>query len=625
MKKLIALCIPLLSCGMLLSGCESGTNPNGNSGQGHAHNWGEVTYVWSNDNANCTATRVCLLDETHVETETATAEIYIRSYPGCMTDGEATATVIFENSAFLKQSKTYTIAATDHNWSVTTYDWSNDYSECTATRICLNDESHVETETVSSVYEIAEEATDEKDGRATYTATFTEHTDFRTQVHTEYFKYNGQYPLFDDYHGTVKYGLYPQRNVNDTDLLDQLNALAEDDALENGWYLLNGKYYVKVVATPFDTLHPDNNKFDNGDIFTNGNTYWFACEPINWHVVDENYGELTLVSSVLLDKHVFCENPSSLYQYSYSDIRTWLNGDFYNNAFLLDNSRIITTEVDNSAASTYSTSNPYASNNTRDKVFMLSYQDTMKEIYGFRKSTSDAARRCLTTDYLRAIGASFYTGSSYLYTGAYWTRSPSANKASLGYQALTCDSSGANTNQTIYNNLGTSVRPCITISIKNEWNTTWSGGFKELFNAREEKEFNYVEAHVKDDDFMISFDYTSSKKLENGEWILDEGDDFTLMEGAILTGEDLINNWANGELAENTFFYYNKTSKTYRVFYRNVIDGENYTILIVTYNEYFYATHLTYRKMQTNLSNSLKYLYNHIDNISEYTFNWEIR
>ena len=57
-----------------------------------------------------------------------------------------------------------------HDWPTPTYVWSSDYSECTATRVCKSDSSHVETETVSTVYD---EIVDGNDYVYRYTATFT--------------------------------------------------------------------------------------------------------------------------------------------------------------------------------------------------------------------------------------------------------------------------------------------------------------------------------------------------------------------------------------------------------------------------------------------------------------------
>lgn len=60
-----------------------------------------------------------------------------------------------------------------HQWSDTTYVWSDDMKTCTATRVCALDQSHVETETVKAVSQVTTPATESSMGKTTYTATFT--------------------------------------------------------------------------------------------------------------------------------------------------------------------------------------------------------------------------------------------------------------------------------------------------------------------------------------------------------------------------------------------------------------------------------------------------------------------
>ena len=70
-----------------------------------------------------------------------------------------------------------------HDWDAPTYEWAEDYSSVTATRVCKNDPSHTETETAATVPEVTKAATCEENGETTYTATF-ENTAFETQIHT---------------------------------------------------------------------------------------------------------------------------------------------------------------------------------------------------------------------------------------------------------------------------------------------------------------------------------------------------------------------------------------------------------------------------------------------------------
>ena len=240
-------------------------------------------------------------------------------------------------------------------------------------------------------------------------------------------------PMFSAKNKTVTYGLYPQTVVDDSSLVDALNALTTPES--NGWYLYNDEYYAKVAAKPYDSSY----KFDNGTTIVKKTTYWFKCEPIVWNVLSNSNGKRYILSSVLLDAHCYHNSQSSrtidgktVYanNYKYSDIRTWLNNDFYNSAFALGNSHIQTTTVSNSASTTNSTENPYACDSTQDNVFLPSYKNYIKSSYGFSESTSPTnTRYCRTTDWARARGAWYETSSSYLYNGHYWTRSPRSDHA----------------------------------------------------------------------------------------------------------------------------------------------------------------------------------------------------
>ena len=136
------------------------------------HSWDEPTYEWNDDNSACTATHVCKNDASHVETETVkTEETHVDS--GCEVDGKNTYTATFTNKAFEKQEREYIIEHYGHSWGYATYTWSDDHSTCTATRVCNNDESHVETETVNSKSTVLSDATEEHEGFILYEATFT--------------------------------------------------------------------------------------------------------------------------------------------------------------------------------------------------------------------------------------------------------------------------------------------------------------------------------------------------------------------------------------------------------------------------------------------------------------------
>lgn len=355
----------------------------------------------------------------------------------------------------------------EHTWADPTYIWSDDYSSCTAERVCLEDSSHKETENKESVYEIITPETMDTDGSATYTVSFT-NSAFENQIHNEVLPKdpNAKKPHLSDDGKTLAYGLYPQTNVNDSELVSTLNGLTTPES--NGWYLYEDDYYAKVSATPYNSTYV----FDNGTTIVSGTTYWFKCEPIVWNVLNNNNGEYYIVSSVLLDAHCYYNStyPRTIdgqyvyaNNYKYSGIRAWLNADFYNSAFALGNEHIQTTTVNNFASTTNNSSNSYTCANTEDKVFLPSYQDYINSSYGFSTSTSSTdTRYCRTTDWARARGAYYHTSSgSYQYNGYYWTRSPLSDS----YGAWGVNYDGYLNRCNYVNDTDGSVRPGLSIKI----------------------------------------------------------------------------------------------------------------------------------------------------------------
>ena len=391
------------------------------------YTYGNPTYTWATDYLTCTAERLCNEDSSRNETETVNSTYQVVDPAKCEENGTGRYIATFTNEAFETQTNDITILATGHEWGTPTYEWSSDYSTCTATAVCTHDVSHTVTETVNSSYVETTPASYDADGERTYTATFTNSL-FTTQIKKvtiDKLIYYGEFPILSDDEKTLTYGLYPQTNVNDSDLVASLNELTTTES--NGYYFYNKVYYAKVSAAPNSSGY----KFDNGTTIVEGTTYWFKCEPITWNVLSNNSGEYYILSSVLLDSQRYNEDYSGTKDghyannYEYSEIRSWLNNDFYNSAFALGNSHIQTTTVDNSAATTGSTDNPYACSNTQDKVFLPSYKDYINSSYGFSTSTDLTATRCCkTTDWARARGAYYNNSSSYLYNGCYWTRSP---------------------------------------------------------------------------------------------------------------------------------------------------------------------------------------------------------
>ena len=146
------------------------------------HVWGEPAYTWSEALDSVTATRVCGNDPAHIETETVNTISAVTKEPTVYEKGETTYTAVFENEAFATQTKTVAnIDSLDPDWNSAVFDWSEDLSTVTATRISRVDETLVETETAETTSEQTKAPTCEEAGEIVYTAVF-ENEAFGTQT-----------------------------------------------------------------------------------------------------------------------------------------------------------------------------------------------------------------------------------------------------------------------------------------------------------------------------------------------------------------------------------------------------------------------------------------------------------
>lgn len=329
-----------------------------------------------------------------------------------------------------------------HTWGEATYSWAEDYSTCTAQRVCAIDEAHVESETAVSTYMVITYPTEAAEGIGLYTATF-ENSAFETQTQLVLLdKLEDRFatsPKLSDDGKTVTYGIYPQTNVDDSSIVSALDALTTTET--NGWYLYNNNYYAKLDATPRGEC-----TFGNGKAITSGETYWFKCEPIVWKVLSNNDGNYYVLSNVLLDVHDYYGSNSSrnidgqtVYanNYKHSAIRSWLNNEFYNTAFALGHSNIQETTVDNSLSTIDGTVSAYTCESTQDKVFMPSYRDYQNDSYGFPTTTdSSTSRRCFVTDWTKARGASYLKTEGFENLGSYWTRSPASDVSNNAWRVF---------------------------------------------------------------------------------------------------------------------------------------------------------------------------------------------
>ncbi len=268
----------------------------------------------------------------------------------------------------------------------------------------------------------------------------------------------------------IYFGTYPQSEVTDESLITALSAqagssptasnsanwtsykyLISSTAKDYMWYIdisYNGNRYRSVYFTSYRPCWTDgassidnSNQDDNG--YSISTVYWFSYDPIKWRILTENEGEALILCEMIIDSSEYYNSyanrnveGNTVYanNYAYSNIRTFLNDNFYNTAFAsLQKELILLTEVDNSERSTNldnnSTyynggTNDYACANTNDYVFLLSIQEVTRASYGFNTSTSSGGsiRVKQMTAYARSLGG-YVSGDN----GWLWLRSADSN------------------------------------------------------------------------------------------------------------------------------------------------------------------------------------------------------
>lgn len=265
----------------------------------------------------------------------------------------------------------------------------------------------------------------------------------------------------------IWYGTYPQSEVKDETLIAALDSV-ESNWISYRYFSGSGKtsdgqmkpsdymYYKDVVydgnkyrAVTFDKYRPCSTAYNNSSEYTyqinNGyeiNTvYWFKFEPVKWHILDESSG--LIMADIILDAQPYnnyCIRDSSIEDrtysyfgdeeqtyfvsdYSNSDIRQWLNNDFYNTAFSEENKEnIISTELNNDCFDTLTENPGYEklnSSSTNDNIFLLSYTDVVNKNYGFVENMQsiDSQRLFKGSDYAKAQGLYVFNNPEKNYNG----------------------------------------------------------------------------------------------------------------------------------------------------------------------------------------------------------------
>lgn len=148
-------------------------------------------------------------------------------------------------------------------------------------------------------------------------------------------------------------------------------------------------------------------KGDDGNWYYKVNSDYYMVEPIKWRVLTDNFeynnednaGDKAcfLLAEKVLDAQKFFKYDKSSQKNNYknSTIRSHLNNVFLQNTFSQKGQDLIEiTKVDNSKESTGTSQNQYACEDTKDKIFLLSYKEVNNTAYSL--STNDNNYRAST-------------------------------------------------------------------------------------------------------------------------------------------------------------------------------------------------------------------------------------
>lgn len=191
-------------------------------------------------------------------------------------------------------------------------------------------------------------------------------------------------------------------------------------------------------------------------------------EPIKWRVLSVDGNDAFVWADKILD----CKRYHSIYEdvtWEKCEVRGWLNNDFLNTAFSTSEIPAIKiTKVINDGNVDW---NMEASDDTYDKIYLLSITEAKNTSYGFSTNykENDMGRRGLPTPYSMEKGIYVSKHEEWLGWSSTWLRSPGRNSseaAYISYSGYIIEGGGW------VNNYETGIRPVmhIDLSLTSMWN-----------------------------------------------------------------------------------------------------------------------------------------------------------
>lgn len=209
--------------------------------------------------------------------------------------------------------------------------------------------------------------------------------------------------------GVITRELLEFLGIDNESSLSEDNVIEEQDeriGLSSNPIIVEDDTYWGTTTVEFGSYEQDGNE-ENGK------------EPIRWFIFKMDGNKAFLLSICALDVHVYHHENTDV-TWADSDIRKWLNNEFYDTAFTdMQKKYILSTTIDNSNRDGWGIG---GGPDTEDKVFLISYSES-------RELSENGRIRAPLTEYAIMKGAyNSYPDEGY---GRWFLRSPGYSRSNI--------------------------------------------------------------------------------------------------------------------------------------------------------------------------------------------------
>lgn len=252
-------------------------------------------------------------------------------------------------------------------------------------------------------------------------------------------------------------------------------VIDENDNTNNVWDCIYfGRYKnEKITPTVLSTAGQDKT-ISSGEhgysYYVSHEQGYFRIDSIKWRVlsINEDGTDAFLISDKVLDVHQYHSDASVECTWEKSDLRQWVENDFYNDAFtpaeqeMINSTNVITGD------------NPWSSekggDNVESRIYLPSIEEMLNTSYGFNASPDETETRKITaTDYTKVQSKGESSDAD-----VYWLRSPGLAKGEAASVGVWGDGV-IQTERTVMSGDSTrklGIRPVIHVDLSK--NTLWS-------------------------------------------------------------------------------------------------------------------------------------------------------